>query len=141
MSHPLLIEHRDGADWVTLNRPDSLNALDPSLIDALNASGAGIVGTPEAAIAHLERLVERSGGFGTFLIFGPDWANRQDTMRSYELFAREVIPHFDDSMPSRLASFARAKAREARDGRIRDVGREKARAAYYESNSPSGNAG
>lgn len=36
MSQPLLIEHRDGVDWVTLNRPESLNALDPSLIDALN---------------------------------------------------------------------------------------------------------
>ena len=36
MTNPLLIEHHDGVDWVTLNRPASLNALDPSLIDALN---------------------------------------------------------------------------------------------------------
>ena len=36
MASPLLIEHDDGVDWVTLNRPDSLNALDPTLIDALN---------------------------------------------------------------------------------------------------------
>jgi enoyl-CoA hydratase/carnithine racemase len=36
VSQPLLIEHHDGTDWVTLNRPESLNALDPSLIDALN---------------------------------------------------------------------------------------------------------
>jgi enoyl-CoA hydratase/carnithine racemase len=33
---PLLIEHHDGVDRVTLNRPDSLNALDPAMIDALN---------------------------------------------------------------------------------------------------------
>lgn len=33
---PLLIDHREGVDWVTLNRPDSLNALDRSLVDALN---------------------------------------------------------------------------------------------------------
>jgi enoyl-CoA hydratase/carnithine racemase len=39
---PLLIEHHDGADWVTLNRPDSLNALDPSLIDALNTYFQGL---------------------------------------------------------------------------------------------------
>ena len=37
MTQPLLIEHDDGVDRVTLNRPESLNALDPSLIDALNA--------------------------------------------------------------------------------------------------------
>ena len=36
MTQPLLIEHNDGVDTVTLNRPDSLNALDPMLIDALN---------------------------------------------------------------------------------------------------------
>lgn len=36
MAQPLLIEHNDGVDTVTLNRPDSLNALDPALIDALN---------------------------------------------------------------------------------------------------------
>src|SRR4029079_17136529 len=42
MSQPLLIEHHDGADWVTLNRPDSLNALDPSLIDALNVYFQGL---------------------------------------------------------------------------------------------------
>jgi enoyl-CoA hydratase/carnithine racemase len=32
---PLLIEHHDGVDRVTLNRPENLNALDPILIDAL----------------------------------------------------------------------------------------------------------
>jgi len=37
MTQPLLIEHDDGVDRVTLNRPENLNALDPSLIDALNA--------------------------------------------------------------------------------------------------------
>ncbi|AVT75743.1 enoyl-CoA hydratase [Rhodopseudomonas palustris] len=36
MTEALLVDHRDGVDWVTLNRPDSLNALDPGLIDALN---------------------------------------------------------------------------------------------------------
>ncbi|MHC2466045.1 enoyl-CoA hydratase/isomerase family protein [Bradyrhizobium embrapense] len=42
MSQPLLIEHHDGVDWVTLNRPESLNALDPSLIDALNTYFQGL---------------------------------------------------------------------------------------------------
>jgi enoyl-CoA hydratase/carnithine racemase len=42
MSQPLLIEHDDGVDRVTLNRPDSLNALDPALIDALNVYFQGL---------------------------------------------------------------------------------------------------
>jgi len=37
VTQPLLIEHDDGVDRVTLNRPESLNALDPGMIDALNA--------------------------------------------------------------------------------------------------------
>jgi enoyl-CoA hydratase/carnithine racemase len=36
VAEPLLIEHDVGVDRVTLNRPDSQNALDPTLIDALN---------------------------------------------------------------------------------------------------------
>jgi len=42
MTQPLLIEHSDGLDRVTLNRPESLNALDPSLIDALNVYFQGL---------------------------------------------------------------------------------------------------
>jgi enoyl-CoA hydratase/carnithine racemase len=37
VTNPLLIEHDDGVDRVTLNRPQSLNALNPDMIEALNA--------------------------------------------------------------------------------------------------------
>lgn len=108
------------------------------LVDSLNASGAGVVGTPEMAVSHIERLWNRTGGFGTFLTLAADWANREATLRSFELFAREVVPHFDGSMAPRLASFARAKARQENDAQIRDVGREKATASYYESHDRPG---
>jgi enoyl-CoA hydratase/carnithine racemase len=42
VSQPLLIEHDDGVDRVTLNRPQSLNALDPAMIDALNVYFEGL---------------------------------------------------------------------------------------------------
>jgi hypothetical protein len=35
VTKPLLIEHEDGVDRVTLNRPESLNALDPSGEDVI----------------------------------------------------------------------------------------------------------
>src|SRR5258708_35908453 len=37
VTKPLLIEHDEGVDRVTLNRPKNLNAPDPSLIEALNS--------------------------------------------------------------------------------------------------------
>ena len=53
---------------------------------------------------HLERLVKQSGGFGSFLVFAHDWADREATLRSYELFARSVVPHFQGSLAGPEAS-------------------------------------
>ena len=52
------------------------------------------------AIAQIERLAEQSGGFGTFLLMAHEWADREATLRSYELFAREVVPHFKGTLGS-----------------------------------------
>jgi limonene 1,2-monooxygenase len=79
--------------------------LDPDkLVDALMETGFAVVGTPEMAVAQIERLVEQSGGFGTFLLMAHEWADREATLHSYELFAREVIPHFQGSLPSLVGS-------------------------------------
>lgn len=63
-------------------------------VDELNAGGYAAIGTPDRAIALIERLVEQSGGFGGVLLLGADLANREATLRSFELFAERVIPHF-----------------------------------------------
>jgi limonene 1,2-monooxygenase len=68
-----------------------------SLIDAINATGLAVIGTPEMAVAQIERLVDQSGGFGTYLFMAHEWADRQATLTSYELFAREVMPVFQRS--------------------------------------------
>src|SRR5438445_12275243 len=54
MSQPLLIEHHDGVDRVTLNRPDSLNALNPDMIDALNAYFEGLQRNRSPRVVVLE---------------------------------------------------------------------------------------
>jgi limonene 1,2-monooxygenase len=67
------------------------------LVEAINASGFAVIGTPDDAIAQIERLTERSGGFGTYLLMAHDWADTAETLRSYELFARYVMPVFQRS--------------------------------------------
>jgi len=85
--------------------PLAPNVLDPDkLVDALMETGFAVVGTPEMAVAQIERLSEQSGGFGTFLLMAHEWADREATLHSYELFAREVIPHFQGSLPSLIGS-------------------------------------
>jgi limonene 1,2-monooxygenase len=57
-----------------------------------------IVGTPDDAIAGIERLQEISGGFGKFMVRVEDWAPRDQINRSYELLARYVMPKFQGSV-------------------------------------------
>jgi limonene 1,2-monooxygenase len=67
------------------------------LIQEINTNGLGVIGTPQDAIAQISRLQEQSGGFGTYLLIGHDWADPAATARSYELFARLVAPEFRGS--------------------------------------------
>jgi limonene 1,2-monooxygenase len=67
------------------------------IVDAVIDSGIAVIGTPDDAIAQIERLEKQSGGFGTYLFMANDWADRNATMRSYELFARFVRPHFNQT--------------------------------------------
>ena len=75
-----------------------------SLVDALNASGFAVIGTVDDAIAQVARLREQSGGFGTFLLMGHEWADTAATRHSYELIARYVAPAFQDSARTLTAS-------------------------------------
>ena len=68
------------------------------LIEAVNSEGAGVIGTPADAVAQIRRLTEQSGGFGCYLLIGHDWAGPEQTARSYELFARFVMPEFQGAM-------------------------------------------
>jgi limonene 1,2-monooxygenase len=81
--------------------PLAPGTLDPDkMIDALMETGFAVVGTPAMAIAQIERLIEQSGGFGTYLLMAHEWADREATLGSYELFAREVVPHFKGTLSS-----------------------------------------
>ncbi|MEY2399699.1 MAG: limonene 1,2-monooxygenase [Actinomycetota bacterium] len=83
--------------------PEDANTPD-KMVDAMNNSGMSVIGTPEQAIAQVQRLIDQSGGFGTFLFMAHEWADREATLRSYELFAREVMPHFQGHLERPVVS-------------------------------------
>ena len=60
-------------------------------------SGFAVIGTPDDCCELIHRLQEQSGGFGAFLVMANDWADREQTMKSYELMAKYVFPEFQGS--------------------------------------------
>ena len=70
------------------------------------AAGNTLVGSPETVARGIQNLVELSGGFGGFMFRAHDWANREQTWRSYELFARWVMPRFQQSLETLERSHA-----------------------------------
>jgi limonene 1,2-monooxygenase len=89
----------------TANAPE-FYADDP--LTAMRDAGFTVVGTPDDAIAQLERLQQQTGGFGCFLFLAHNWASFAATKRSYELFMRYVMPHFERANARRAESLAHA---------------------------------
>ena len=86
------------------------------MIDFVNEGGIGVIGTPDEAVAQVQKLVDQSGGFGAMLLMAHEWANPEATRRSYELIAQHVMPRFQGhSQPSLDAA---ARAAQARSGHV-----------------------
>jgi limonene 1,2-monooxygenase len=81
----------------------------PDPIESLIQSGFAVVGTPDDAIAQIIRLQKQTGGFGCFVQLAHNWASWENTKHSYELFARYVMPKFQDLNTRRDASLEWAR--------------------------------
>ncbi|MDP2123092.1 MAG: LLM class flavin-dependent oxidoreductase [Parvibaculum sp.] len=78
-------------------------------VDALINSGMAVIGTPDDAIAQIERLKQQSGGFGCFMQLAHNWADFDNTKKSYEMMARYVFPKFQETNVNREASLEWAR--------------------------------
>ena len=74
--------------------------------DLLVNSGRAVIGTPEDAIVMIERLQAKQGEFGVMLFQSHNWADWEETKKSYELYARFVMPHFAQTNRNRQDSYA-----------------------------------
>ena len=67
--------------------------------------GVIVVGTPDEAIAQIRRLQEKQGEFGAFLQLAHNWANFENTKKSFDLWQRHVQPVINNVNSNRLDSF------------------------------------
>lgn len=86
----------------TLMRPGAEAYDSPDeAVDALaegGAAGASVVGTPDDLIDSIRKLQEITGGFGTVIGFVHDWANPANTMNSWDMVARYVMPELNGQL-------------------------------------------
>jgi limonene 1,2-monooxygenase len=111
-------------------RPSPVPGPRDLVIDQMADAGYWIVGTPDDAVAAVQALQERSGGFGGLLVVGHEWASPDATARSWELLAKEVMPRFQGSLAGIEASNEVARARSAQTGEERVAAVEAAQRAY-----------
>lgn len=102
-----------------LGRPNSVHVddkwklLDMTAANGGSESGAAIIGTPDEMVEAILKLHELTGGFGTVLGFAHDWADAEATRRSWDLFARYVIPEVTGALRSMRASADHVRANQA----------------------------
>lgn len=74
------------------------------IIDSALEQSVVTIGTPDTAIEMIDRFAEQTGGFGSYVFSYVEFVSHQAQMRSLELFAEYVIPHFRNQIAPREAS-------------------------------------
>ena len=76
-----------------------------SSLEELMERKSGVIGTPDDAVAFLERYWQKTGGFSCILHLAINWPRFEDAKRSAELFMRYVMPKFTGRNAWREASY------------------------------------
>ena len=81
----------------TLQRPGSVAFKSPDdAIEQMTGPGsAAVIGTPDDLVKMIKSVYDSSGGFGHAVGFVHDWANPENTFRSWDMVARYVIPEIN----------------------------------------------
>src|SRR5712672_1070846 len=93
-----LLRHHNQYVVGTLQRPGAKPFSDPDEAvekTAFSDEASATIGTPDDLVARIKSVLEISGGFGTLVGFVHDWANPENTMRSWDMVARYVVPEIN----------------------------------------------
>ena len=88
-------------DYINNNMPRFNVPPGEDIVDYWMRVKIGVVGTPDDAIAQIRKLQAKQGEFGVMLHMANNIADWEATKRSYELYARYVMPAFDGSNVAR----------------------------------------
>ena len=104
-----------------IGQPSVVDGPPDKIIDTMVERGAWVVGTPDDLVAKIHELDEASGGFGGLLVQVAEWGTREQTLHSYELISRYVMPQFQGSLvnPTKSATWSAAKKDELRELRAK----------------------
>jgi limonene 1,2-monooxygenase len=93
-----LLRHHNEYITATLQRPGAVAFKSPDeAVDrtAFAPGAVSTIGTPDDLVARIKSVLAMSGGFGTVVGFVHDWANPENTIRSWDMVARYVVPEIN----------------------------------------------
>jgi limonene 1,2-monooxygenase len=93
-----LLRHHNEYITATLQRPGARPYKTPDeAVDktAFVPGAVATIGTPNDLVERIKSVLDISGGFGTVVGFVHDWANPENTMRSWDMVARYVVPEIN----------------------------------------------
>src|SRR6267142_1665853 len=93
-----LLRHHNEYITATLQRPGArpYKTADEAVDKTAFVPGAvATIGTPDDLVERIKSVLEISGGFGTVVGFVHDWANPENTVRSWDMVARYVVPEIN----------------------------------------------
>lgn len=111
---------KEYVDYLNNNQPRFAVPEGADVAEWMVENRIAVVGTPDDAIERINALYDKQGEFGCLLLLATNWADWPATKRSYELYARYVMPHFGQANTSRVASYewVRQNQREIVDKRV-----------------------
>ena len=110
---------------------------------AFSKDSTAVIGTPDDLIHKIQEMIEITGGFGAVIGFAHDWANRENTKKSWDLVARYVIPAINSMLDDYQDSYNfvinnRDTWLRAQDARFKNVAQHESAAKVMETEGLEG---
>ena len=110
---------------------------------AFSEDSTAVIGTPDDLIHKIQEMIKITGGFGAVIGFAHDWANRENTKKSWDLVARYVIPAINSMLDDYRDSYNfvinnRDTWLRANDARFKNVAQHESAAKVMETEGLEG---